>query len=153
MPSQTWTTSCSRTSLVRPAATGPSKTDVSPCSEGITLMSLLSSLRFWESALKQSKHEATQFFKDVNPGQSKVSPTDTSMFPSWSCGPTTEVVDRKQSQHTCTRTKKQCKKSFTVALIALVFIPIKFQVFFHSFTVGMRQVSLWLHGMMLMVFS
>lgn len=88
--------------------------------------------------------------------RSKVSPTDASKLPSWGWGPTTEVVNRKQSQNTCTRTTKLCKKSSASSPNhKTVFLCFGFHscevpgVPFYNFKVWLRQVSVWLHGMIL----
>lgn len=144
MPSQTWTTSCSRTSLVRPAAMGPSKTDVCPCSDRVTLMSLLSSLRLWESALKQSKHEVTRYFKAVL--QNILTAESLSFHPLIHHCFLPEVAAQLQKLVTANShntlahgQQKLFKKSSAsspnhkTVFLVLVFIPIKFQDFFSEF--------------------
>lgn len=148
MPSQTWTTGCSRTSLVRPAAMGPSKTDACPCSDRVTLMSPLSSLRFWESALNQSKHEATQYFKaalqkTLTAASLRFHPLIRQCFLPEAAAQLQELVTGN-SHNTLAHGQKYyltmtVKSHMQVALITkvfflvLVFIPIKFQVFFSEF--------------------
>lgn len=97
---------------------------------------------FRESALNQSKHEAAQYFKAalqkmLTPDGLRFHPAEASTVSSWGWGPATEDGDRKQSQHTCTRTKKKKKHSvkshlqaaLTTKLSFFAFILVGFQVF------------------------